>query len=150
MAKKEPEIESAASDSLPISKIMDANPFFTRRELLRMASVFSLTALTGNVAAAFPQTQPSRPRIAVLVSYWAYTRSHADWIVNKLIDGYWWDGAYKPSRVEVVSVYIHQLDESQLGQKVAKAKNIPVFKTVGEAVTLGGKELAVDGVVIVA
>jgi len=36
-----------------------------------------------------------------------------------------------------------------LGQKVCKAKNIPIFKSVGEAVTLGGKELAVDGVVIV-
>jgi hypothetical protein len=44
---------------------------------------------------------------------------------------------------------MHQHEESVLGQKVAKAKSIPVFKTVGEAVTLGGKELAVDGVVIV-
>jgi hypothetical protein len=48
-----------------------------------------------------------------------------------------------------VSVYIHQLNESPLGQKICKAKNIPIFKTAGEAVTLGGKELAVDGVVIV-
>lgn len=46
-------------------------------------------------------------------------------------------------------MFIHQLEESQLGQKVCKAKNIPIFKTVGEAVTLGGTELAVDGVVIV-
>ena len=65
------------------------------------------------------------------------------------MDGYWWQGAHTPSRVDVVSVYIHQLETSGLGQKVCKAKNIPIFKTVGEAVTLGGKELAVDGVVIV-
>jgi hypothetical protein len=51
--------------------------------------------------------------------------------------------------VDVASVYINQFDTSLLGQKVCKAKNIPIFKTVGEAVTLGGKELAVDGVVIV-
>ncbi len=38
---------------------------------------------------------------------------------------------------------------SGLGQKICKAKDIPIFKSVGEAVTLGGKELAVDGVVIV-
>ncbi len=129
---------------------MESNSRFTRREMLTMAGMAGITALAGNAAAAFPQTQQKRPRIAVLVSYWAFPRSHADWIVNKLIDGYWWDGAYMPSRVEVVSVYIHQLEESPLGQKVAKAKNIPVFKTVDEAVTLGGKELAVDGVVIVA
>ena len=52
--------------------------------------------------------------------------------------------------MEVVSVYIHQLDASVLGQKVCKAKNIPIFKTVNEAVALSGKELAVDGIVIVA
>jgi hypothetical protein len=51
--------------------------------------------------------------------------------------------------VDVVSVYIHQFDTSQLGQKICKSKGIPIFKTVDEAVTLGGKELAVDGVVIV-
>ena len=150
MAKKPSEIAGSAADSFPINEIIESNPRFTRREMLGMAGVASLTAIAGNATAALPQTMQNRPRIAVLVSYWAYTRSHADWIVNKLIDGYWWDGAYKPSRVEVVSVYIHQLEESQLGQKVAKAKGIPVFKTVGEAVTLGGKELAVDGVVIVA
>ena len=49
----------------------------------------------------------------------------------------------------MVSVYINQFDTSLLGQKVCKAKNIPIYKTVGEAVTLGGSELAVDGVVIV-
>jgi hypothetical protein len=91
-----------------------------------------------------------RPRIAALVSYWGETISHADWIVNKLIDGYWWQGAHTPSRVDVAAIYIHQHDTSLLAQKVAKARGIPVFKSVTEAVTLGGKELAVDGVVIVA
>ena len=42
------------------------------------------------------------------------------------------------------------LNKAAWGRKYAKSKNIPIFKTVGEAVTLGGKELAVDGVVIVA
>ena len=59
--------------------------------------------------------------------------------------------AWRPHsfRVDVVSVYINQFDTSLLGQKVCKAKNIPIYKTVGEAVTLGASELAVDGVVIV-
>lgn len=150
MTKKKNESASLRGDSLPINKIMDANPVFTRREMLTMATVAGLTALTGNVAAAFPRTPQARPRIAVLASYWGETRSHADWIVNKLIDGYWWDGAYTPSRVDVASIYLHQHDESQLARKVAAAKGIPVYKSVGEAVMLGGKELAVDGVVIVA
>ncbi|MEJ7692165.1 hypothetical protein, partial [Daejeonella sp.] len=149
MSKKKDELAAGAVDSFPSNEIIESNLTFTRREMLTMASVFGLTALTGNVAAAFPRTQQAKPRIAVLATYWGATRSHADWLVNKLIDGYWWQGAHMDSRVEVVSLYLHQHDTSLLGQKVAKAKGIPVFKSITEAVTLGGKELAVDGVVIV-
>ena len=121
----------------------------TRRELLGVAGLAGVTALAGPEAGAAPQTVPSRPRIACLASYWAAPNSHADWILTKLLDGYWWQGAHTPSRVDIVSVYIHQFDTSLLGQKICRAKNIPIYKTVGEAVTLGGAELAVDGVVIV-
>jgi hypothetical protein len=121
----------------------------TRREMLGITGMAGLAALTGSAAVAAPPPVQKRPRIACLVTYWAAPNSHADWIIAKLMDGYWWKGQHTPSRVDVVSVYIHQLNESPLGQKVCKAKNIPIFKTAGEAVTLGGKELAVDGVVIV-
>lgn len=149
MAKRPSEINGKASDTFPINEIIESNPGFTRRELLGMAGLAGVMALTGNAADTFAQTTQTKPRIACLVSYWALTRSHADWIICKLLDGYWWQGAHTPSRVEVVSVYIHQLEESALGQKICKAKNIPIFKTVAQAVTLGGTELAVDGVVII-
>ena len=123
--------------------------FLTRRELLGVAGLAGVTAVVGRAAGAAPQTVPSRPRIACLVSFWGAPGSHADWIITKLMDGYWWQGAHTPSRVDIVSVYIHQFDTSLLGQKICRAKNIPIYKTVGEAVTLGGTELAVDGVVIV-
>jgi hypothetical protein len=150
MAEKHTKLVAGEGESFPIKEIMDLNPSFTRREMLGMASIAGLAALTGVAPGAVAQTVQKRPRIACCVSYWGATRSHADWIIAKLMDGYWWQGAHTPSRVEVVSVYIHQFNESALGQKICKSKNIPIFKTVGEAVTLGGKELAVDGVVIVA
>ncbi len=123
---------------------------FNRREMLSMTGMAGLAALTGISTNATAQNTQKRPRIACLVSYWGATRSHADWIITKLIDGYWWNGAHTPSRIDVVSVYIHQHDTSLLAQKICKSKNIPIFKTVAEALTLGGKELDVDGVVIVA
>src|SRR5215469_10461058 len=129
---------------------MRPNPLVTRREVVGIASMAGLTSLAGSAADAAPQTQQRRPRIACCVSFWGAPGSHADWIICKLMDGYWWQGAHTSSRVDVVSAYIHQFDTSGLGQKVCKAKSIPIYKTVGEAVTLGGKELAVDGVVIVA
>jgi hypothetical protein len=150
MAEKPTKVITKAEESFPINEIMELNPSFTRREMLGIASLAGLAALTGIAPGAVAQTVQKRPRIACLVSYWGATRSHADWIIAKLMDGYWWQGAHTESRVEVVSVYIHQLQESGLGQKICKSKGIPIFNTVAEAVSLGGKELAVDGVVIVA
>ena len=128
----------------------DSYPTFSRREMLGITGVAGLAALTGISTDALGNIQERKPRIAVLATFWGATRSHADWLVNKLIDGYWWQGAHTESRIEIASLYLHQHDTSQLGQKVAKAKGIPVYKTAAEALTLGGKELAVDGVVIVA
>ncbi len=136
-------------DSSPMNEIIESNPIFTRREMLGITGIAGLAALTGISTDAMGRTQAKKPRIAVLATFWGATRSHADWLVNKLIDGYWWQGAYMPSRVEVVSLYLHQHDTSLLGRKVAEAKGIPVYKNIGQALTLGGKELAVDGVVIV-
>ncbi|HEY1214745.1 MAG TPA: hypothetical protein VGE93_14035 [Bryobacteraceae bacterium] len=150
MKKNQIGIVPNAAASSPITGMMKSNSLFTRREMLELTGLAGLATSTGIAPDAVAQTAQKRPRIACLVSYWGLPTSHADWIVNKLLDGYWWQGAHTPSRVEVVSVYIHQLDTSLLGQKVCKAKNIPIFKTVKEAVTVGGKELAVDGVVIVA
>ena len=148
MENEQHEIASEA-DSLPFTHSMELNARLTRRQMLGITGIAGLASLTGTSSNAASQPLQKKVRIACLATYWAATRSHADWIICKLMDGYWWQGAHTPSRVEVVSVYIHQLNESQLGQKICKAKNIPIFKTVGEAVTLGGKELAVDGVVIV-
>lgn len=123
-----------------------SNPLVTRRELLSRSGK---AALAGIAASTLSPAAEKRPRIACVVTYWAAPGSHADWIITKLLDGYWWKGVHTPSRVDVVSAYIHQLKESPLGQKVCKSKGIPIFSTVREALTLGGKELAVDGVVLV-
>lgn len=122
----------------------------SRRQMLGMTSLAGIGTLVGFTPAAFGQSGTRKPRIACLTTYWAAPRSHADWIFTKLLDGYWWQGAHKESRVEVVSVYIHQLEASGLGQKICKSKGIPIYDTVAQAVSLGGDELAVDGVVIVA
>jgi hypothetical protein len=117
--------------------------------MLGMTGLAGLAALTNVAGGTLAKMSEKRPRIACLVTFWGAPGSHADWIIAKLMDGYWWQGAHTPSRVDVVSVYIHQYDTSELGQKICKSKGIPIYKTVGEAVTLGTKDLAVDGVVIV-
>ena len=98
---------------------MGSNPLFARRETLGMSGK---AALAGIAAGTVSRAAERRPRIACVVTYWAAPGSHADWIITKLLDGYWWQGAHTPSRVDVVSVYIHQLQESDWVGKCANRK----------------------------
>src|SRR6202522_1470938 len=112
MREKQIEIAASAADSSPITETMESNSLLTRRAMLGITSMAGLAALTGiapNAVAQTGQTPPKRPRIACLVSYWGLPTSHADWIITKLLDGYWWDGCHTLSRVDVVAVYIQQV-----------------------------------------
>jgi hypothetical protein len=105
MKKNQTEIAASAAGSSPITETIDTNSLLTRREMLGITGMAGMAALTGiapDAAAQTTQTPQKRPRIACLVSYWGLPTSHADWICNKLIDGYWWKGAHTPSQVDVV------------------------------------------------
>ena len=125
MRENQIDIAAGAADSSPTTETMESNSLLTRREMLGMTGMAGLAALTGiapNAVAQAAQASQKRPRIACLVSYWGLPTSHADWIVNKLLDGYWWHGAHTPSRVDVVSVYIHQFDTSSTGPESMQSK----------------------------
>ncbi|MBI1354192.1 MAG: hypothetical protein GC160_07585 [Acidobacteria bacterium] len=122
---------------------MAPTKLFRRRDLLGALGTAALAAQSGLFAAE------KRPRIACVVTYWGGTSSHADWILSKLLDGYWFQGAHVPPRLDIVSVHIDKLDDSVLGRAVCERKKIPLLPTVREALTLGGGELAVDGVALV-
>src|SRR3954470_241655 len=88
-----------------------------------------------------------RKKIAAVVT--EYRRwSHADVIVGKIIEGYHYDGKERPE-LELVSLYVDQKPKNDMSEGLAKKYGFKLFDTVAGAVTLGGKALAVDGVVIV-
>jgi hypothetical protein len=99
----------------------------------------------------------ARPRVAVLCSVY-FAGSHADVIVSRLLDGYTWDGEHQESRIEVASVYLEQLGSSDnepssridIGVETLTSHGIPLFGSVGEALSLGSTGVNVDGVLIIA
>ena len=48
-----------------------------------------------------------------------------------------------------MSLYIDQFPENDLARATAKRHGVPIHPTVEDALTLGGSNLAVDGVVII-
>ena len=91
----------------------------------------------------------SRKRVTALVTEYRI-RAHADNIVTRLLEGYELHWEIVTPRLEVASLYTDQVPEGDISRELAATHGVPIFPTIREALTLGGSELAVDGVVIVA
>lgn len=91
----------------------------------------------------------SRPKIAAVISTF-YRASHADVILTKLVRGIPTDEGLLPPRVEIASIYMDQISERDVGLRLAREHGIPVYPSIPQALCLGGKELAVDGVISIA
>jgi hypothetical protein len=90
-------------------------------------------------------SQPKKVAAVVTV----YRRhSHADVIVGKILEGYNHDGGAGPN-LKLVSLYVDQFPDKDMSRALARKRGFRIFDTVAGALTLGGKALAVDGVLCV-
>ncbi len=93
------------------------------------------------------QNNKQPKRVAAIVT--EYRRwSHADVIVGKIIEGYHHDGKEFP-RMRLVSLFVDQFPERDTSRALAKKHKFPIADSIEAALTLGGKELAVDGVICI-
>jgi len=89
-----------------------------------------------------------RKKIAAIVTAY-FPRSHADVVVTKFLKGFPTDEGLLSPEVDIVSMYLDQIHERDIGVETAKAFGVPIYESIPQALTLGGKELAVDGVLII-
>jgi hypothetical protein len=94
-----------------------------------------------------------KPKIAAIVTVF-FPGSHADVILMKFLKGFPTDGDLQEPRVEIVSMYLDQVHGREVhsrdvGVSVCHANNVPLYPSIREALTLGGDELAVDGVILI-
>lgn len=131
-----------------------------RRELIKYLSVLPLTgAVIGSESSlqSVMASELTSPQInsnagpkrlaAILTEY--RPGSHADVIIGKYLEGYNQDqmGPYPESKI--VSMFTEQVPENDMSRPMAKKYNVPIFRTVVDALTLGGDSIAVDGVILV-
>ena len=89
-----------------------------------------------------------RKRIAAIVTEY-FSGSHADVIVTKFLKGFPTDGGFLEPRVSLESLYIDQISESDIGVELAAEYGVQVYPSIVQALTLGGDELAIDGVLLI-
>src|SRR6476469_5194482 len=118
-------------------------PPLSRRSWLRSASAIIAAATVRPAAAA-----ASRPKIAAIFTELRF-RSHAYNFLINLMGKYLFRGQRVDPGVEVVSFYADQFPDGDLARAASKRFGVPIFPNIAEALSLGGKSLAVDAVLLV-
>jgi hypothetical protein len=105
-----------------------------------------LTSSTALLAAPPPAAPPKR-LAAIITEYWL--GSHADVAVGKYLEGYNQDDRPPYPRSKIVAMFTEHVPKNDMSRPMAKKYGVPLFRTVQEALTLGGDRLAVDGVILI-
>ena len=87
-------------------------------------------------------------RIAAIVTEYR-ENSHADVIVGKFLEGCRTPEITFTPKVKVASLYLDQVPPADTGREMAEKHRVRLCPTIEDALTLGGKELAVDGVLLI-
>ena len=104
------------------------------------------TFLASTSAAALQTGAPKR--IAAIITEYR-PNSHADVVIGKYLEGYNQDDRPPYPRSKIVSMFTEQVPKADMSRERAKKYGVPIFRTVQEALTLGGGGLAVDGVILI-
>jgi len=120
----------------------------TRRQALQALLGVPLLA----TAPAWAEPPRRRPRIAVVYTV-CHHRSHAHVLLENFLTPFLFNGAIIEPAVQVVSHYADQRSRAKsapdLTDEITRVFNVPLYKTIDAALTLGGRELAVDGVLAI-
>ncbi len=129
-----------------------------RRDLIKYLSVLpvsgaiiqpNLSYAASSESPAFLINPDGNPkRIAAIVTEYR-PNSHTDVIVGKYLEGYNQDEQSPYPRSKIVSLFTEQIPANDMSRDMAKKHNVPIFRTVADALTLGGNDLAVDGVLLI-
>lgn len=116
----------------------------SRRQFLKASGV-AMGAAATFPAMGVADDKPRRPRVAAVFTTMFY-RSHAHVILENFLVPYLFNGQRIDPPVDVVSFYVDQFPDNDIARQVARKFNIPVYKSIEEALCTGGDELAVDAV----
>jgi len=132
----------------------------SRRKFLASAAALTLTGGVSSASAPDaappanfrarppkPATEGRKPIATVCTVY--RPLSHAYHIAGRFINGYPLNGQFHVPSQYVRSLYCDQVPENDLSRQVSREHGVRVARTVAEALTDAGGQLAVDGVLLI-
>jgi len=131
-----------------------------RRELIKYLSVLPVSGAVAGAVSPFqsvqaeempdykPEFQTGPKRLAAIITEYR-PGSHADVIIGKYLEGFNQDQIAPYPDSKIVSMFTEQVPDNDMSRPLAQKYNVPIFRTVADALTLGGDQLAVDGVILI-
>jgi hypothetical protein len=131
-----------------------------RRELIKYLSVLPVSGAVAGAVLPFQSAkaeempefkqgiQSGPKRLAAIITEYR-PNSHADVIIGKYLEGFNQDQMAPYPDSKIVSIFTEQIPDNDMSRPLAKKYNVPIFRTVADALTLGGDQLAVDGVILI-
>ena len=132
-----------------------------RRNLLKYLSVLPLSGAIIGSESSFkplmaeepefpaPQLGNNQPKRLAAIITESRPGSHADVIIGKYLEGFNQDQMAPYPDSKIVSMFTEQVPDNDMSRPLAQKYNVPIFRTVADALTLGGDQLAVDGVILI-
>src|SRR5436190_7271680 len=116
----------------------------SRRKWMGVAAAAAASAYAPSGRAA----DPPRPKVAAVFTEMRL-RSHAFHILTSLMGPYLFRGKWVDPGVDVVSFYADQFPNGDMTRDASERFKVPLYKTIDEALCLGGKKLAIDAVLLI-
>ncbi|MBL9128724.1 MAG: hypothetical protein JNL97_13805 [Verrucomicrobiales bacterium] len=130
----------------------DPSPYASWRSgvpLSRRSFGATFAALGVLPARAWARAPAKRLRLAALTTVF-HKYSHSEHLVDRFLEGYGWEGRHHRPEMDIVSLYVEQVGDNDLSrERAARHPGLKLYPTIAEALTRGGSDLAVDGVLLI-
>src|SRR5258706_100745 len=116
-----------------------------RRDFIQRSATFAGLMISSGLPFGAVAASHKRLKVGAVITAFTY-RSHAQVILENFVAPFLFNGKWISSGMDVVSLYVDQFPDGELGRAFAAKYNIPIYKTIAEALCQGGDKLAVDAV----
>jgi hypothetical protein len=118
---------------------------FTRRDFIAALSAGLAVSQSSNTAQIEAR---DRRRLAIVTTVW-WKPSHAWHMAERFLHGYPINGKWHRPPFDVVAAYVDQFPDNDLSRSRSKEFDFPIYPTIAEALRCGGKQMAVDAVLVI-
>src|ERR1043165_8502605 len=122
---------------------------WSRRQFLGACTAAAAACASLPLARAGVSESPAAVKRVSLIATEVWKYCHAQHFIDRLLEGYGWQGQHHSRPLKLVSMYIDHFPPNHPSRERERRHGVKIFPSISEALTLGGSELAVNGVLII-